>query len=133
MSQDVSQLMAAWSVLEPILTLNTEDDYWQRVEELNVLLDIVDNDESHPLFGLLNVLKTLVEAYENQLVKAPDLDGVELLAHLMDEFELEAADLIEVGSVEEVEGILTRRKELTTKQIKALGERFHISPAAFLR
>ncbi len=53
------------------------------------------------------------------------------LKFLMQEHNLTQSDLPEVGSQGVVSEILRGRRELNTRQIKALSKRFGVSPAAF--
>ena len=121
----------AWSVVDEGLVLRTEADYDKAVEMLNQLLDEVGDDESHPLFNFLEVLGTLIESYEEDHVKIPDVPAREVLKYLMEEHGLTQADLSEIGSQGVVSEILRGKRELNTRQIKALSKRFSVSPAVF--
>ena len=132
MINNVLDLETSWSVIAPILTIQTEEDYLRNVEQLNFLIDTVGTNEKHPLYSLLDTLGVLVEAYEDQYVPMPEVSGVEVLKHFMDEFDLTQSDFPEVGSQGVVSEILNGKRELNLRQIKALGERFHVSPAVFV-
>ena len=125
------QFMKAWSVVRTWLSIKTEQDYRQAVALLDRLLDEVGERERHPLFGFLDVLGTLIESYESDHVKIPGATGAEVLKSLMEEHGLTQSDLPEVGSQGVVSEILRGRRELNTRQIKALSQRFGISPDAF--
>jgi HTH-type transcriptional regulator/antitoxin HigA len=47
----------------------SEADYLRLSATLDELLDIVGEDESHPLASLMDVIGTLVEAYEAEHVE----------------------------------------------------------------
>ena len=49
----------------------------------------------------------------------------------MDEHHLKQADLPEIGSQGVVSEILNGKRELNVRQIQALADRFHVSPAVF--
>lgn len=121
----------AWSVVDKGLSIRTEADYNKAIEVLNHLLDEVGDDESHPLFNFLEVLGTLIESYEEDHVKIPDVPGREVLKYLMEEHGVTQADLPEVGSQGVVSEILRGKRELNTRQIKTLSKRFGVSPAVF--
>lgn len=121
----------AWSVVDQGLSIRTEADYNKAVEMLNLLLDEVGNNEAHPLFNFLEVLGTLIESYEEDHVKIPDVPAKEVLKYLMQEHGLDQADLSEIGSQGVVSEILRGKRELNTRQIKALSKRFGVSPAVF--
>jgi HTH-type transcriptional regulator/antitoxin HigA len=58
--------------------------------------------------------------------------GAEMLRYFMNEHDLAQADLPEVGSQGVVSEILHGKRELNLRQIRALAERFHVSPAVFI-
>jgi len=121
----------AWSVVSRGLAIRSEEDYKRAVERLDQLLDEVGDDERHPLFEFLEVLGTLIESYEQDHVKIPDVTGREVLKFLMEEHDLTQRDLPEVGSQGVVSEILRGTRELNARQIKALSKRFRVSPAVF--
>lgn len=121
-----------WAVVEPVLTVRTEADYARAVARLNDLLDEVGDDTTHPLYGLLDTLGTLIRAYEDEHVPMPKATGVEALQYLMEEHDLTQSDLPEVGSQGVVSEILRGKRRLNIRQIQALAERFHVSPAVFI-
>lgn len=121
----------AWSVVDEGLSIRTEADYNKALAMLNQLLDEVGDNESHPLYNFLEVLGTLIESYEADRVKIPDVPGREVLKYLIEEHGLTQADLPEIGSQGVVSEILRGKRELNTRQIKALSKRFGVSPAVF--
>ena len=122
----------AWSVVNEGLSIRNEADYNKALEVLNRLLDEVGEDESHPLFNFLEVLGTLIESYEEDHVKIPDAPGREVLKFLMEEHGLTQKDLPEIGSQGVVSEVLHGKRELNTRQIKELSNRFKVSPAVFI-
>lgn len=121
-----------WAVMEPVLTVRSEADYDRAVARLNELLDEVGDDATHPLYGLLDTLGTLVHAYEVEQVAMPQATGVEALQYLMEDHSLTQSDLPEIGSQGVVSEILRGKRRLNIRQIRALGERFGVSPAVFI-
>jgi len=121
-----------WKVIEPLLTIRTEADYDRAVKRLNSLLDEVGDDERHALYGLLDTLGTVIEAYEEEHHPLPDSDGPGILRYLMQEHGLGQSDLPEVGSQRVVSETLSGKRALNLRQIRALAARFHVSPAVFV-
>lgn len=121
-----------WAVVEPVLTVRTEEDYTRAVTRLNELLDEVGDDTTHPLYGLLDTLGTLIRAYEEEHTLMPKVTGIEALQFLMEEHNLTQSDLPEIGSQGVVSEILRGKRRLNIRQIRALAERFHVSPAVFI-
>ena len=126
------ELERHWAVISPLLSIRDDHDYDLAVERLNGLLDEVGTDERHPLYTLLDTLGTIMHAYEEQHHPMPDCKGGEVLRFLMDEHGLTQADLAEVGSQGVVSEILRGKRDLNVRQIRALGKRFHVSPAVFV-
>ncbi len=121
-----------WATIRPILTIRNEVDYDRAVLALNELIDEVGANEMHPLYDLLDTLGTVIAAYEGEHIKLPAVHGRELLAYLMEEHDLRQADLPELGSQGIVSEILSGKRELNVRQIRALAGRFGVSPAVFV-
>ena len=126
------ELQKQWAAIAPYLTINSEKDYDLAVERLNYLLDLVGDDEAHPLYGLLDTLGILVEAYDREHYQIEDSSPREILAFFMNEHGLSQSDLPEIGSQGVVSEILNGKRELNLRQIKALAKRFNVSPMTFI-
>lgn len=120
-----------WLAIQPIFSLRSAQEYDQSVRYLNELIDEVGTDETHPLYDLLDTLGTLVYAYEEQHEHIPESNGLDMLRFLMDEHGLVQSDLTEIGSQGVVSEILNGKRELNTRQIRLLAQRFNVSPAVF--
>ncbi|CUS03501.2 Transcriptional regulator [Candidatus Promineifilum breve] len=132
MTTTIDTVRAQWPILEPIFLIRNEREYDAAVARLNDLLDEVGTDENHPLYGLLDTLGTLIEAYEAEYEPLPPVSGADMLQYLMEEHGLRQADLSEIGSQGVVSEILSGKRELNVRQIRALAERFEVSPAVFV-
>lgn len=127
-------LAEAWrevQELAPIRTIRSEAEYDRAAATLDRFLDEVGTDETHPLYELLDVLGTLVHAYEEEHHAVPEVRGAEVLRFLLDEHGLTQSDLPEVGSQGVVSELLAGKRELNVRQIRALAGRFGVSPAVF--
>jgi HTH-type transcriptional regulator/antitoxin HigA len=112
--------------------IRNEREYDRAMKRLNSLVDEVGTNERHPLYGLLDTLGTLIHAYEEEHFKQPDPSGPEMLRFFMEEHGLKQSELPEIGSQRVVSEVLEGKRELTTKQICALANRFHVLPAVFI-
>ncbi len=121
-----------WVAMRPILAIRSETDYDRAVAALNELLDEVGDDEHHPLYDLLDTLGTLIGAYEAKHLELPVVQGREVLAYLMEEHGLRQSELPEVGSQGVVSEVLSGKRELNVRQIRALAARFGVSAAVFV-
>jgi HTH-type transcriptional regulator/antitoxin HigA len=132
---DVANLLPAWMQfrqLTDIAPIRDEAHYQRMVATLEALLEVAGSDESHPAMELVDVVGDLVEDYEAAHHTLPQAHGREALAFLMAQHSLRQADLPELGSQGVVSEILSGKRELNVRQIRALGERFGVSAATFL-
>ncbi len=83
---------------------------------------------------LLNLLSDLVGRFEEKAYPpAVEASPVEVLNALMDANGLKAIDLADVlGGRSRVSEILAGKRAISKQQAKRLGERFHLSPGAFI-
>jgi HTH-type transcriptional regulator/antitoxin HigA len=125
------QIAARWATIAPILSIRNEREYDRAVKRLNSLLDQIGDDERHPLYGLLDMLGTVIHAYEELHHPMPQAKGGSVLRYLMEEHGLNQSDLSEIGSQGVVSEILRGKRELNTRQIRALAKRFSVSPSVF--
>ncbi|NIH11439.1 MAG: helix-turn-helix domain-containing protein [Serratia symbiotica] len=121
----------------PLMTGDKSEAEYNKALELIEYL--VDRDElSNPLFEPLAAKITEYEnsapefeAFNRRLAEIPT--GVAALRTLMDQHGLKAADLIdELGSKSNVSNILSGRRALTVKHIKALASRFNVPADLFI-
>ena len=132
MSVPLKEAREHWQAIEPLLTIRSERDYAAAIERLHVLLEEIGDDEVHPLYGLLDTLGALIHAYEEEHVPIPGASGPEVLEYLMEEHGLAPEDLTELGGAPAVHAVLTNERELHVGEIRALAERFRVSPAVFI-
>lgn len=133
MSSKLEAVSKVWPLIDNVLALpHKEEEYQQLVALLDEVIDIVGEDESHPLASLMETLGTLVETYEMQTI--PEISGnpIQTLQSLMEEHDLKQADLPEIGTQGVVSDILSGKRKLNVRQIKALSKRFNVSTAVFI-
>lgn len=69
LATEMQQLTTAWMPLSPVLYVpHTAQEYEEAVALLDSLIDLVGEDETHPLAGLMDVLGVLIEKYEDEHV-----------------------------------------------------------------
>ena len=110
------------------------DDYEKLSGFLDTLLDIVGEDESHELMGLVDVISHMITVYDNKHYKSLDYGAsIDALNILMQQHNLKQTDLKnEIGSQGVVSEILNGKRQLNVTQIKKLSYRFKVSPATFI-
>lgn len=133
---DLASVQSAWQGLNKLVPLGpiaSEKDYKRRVQVMDELLDRVGANESHRLMPLLDLVTREVEAYEAKQQPLPEAAPAKVLEFLMEEHNLKQTDLAEeLGGQSIVSAILNGKRELNTRQVKALAVRFNVSPAVFL-
>ena len=133
---DIASLQTAWQGLNklvPLGAITSERNYKRRVQVMDELLIRIGANESHRRMPLLDLITKEIETYEAQHRKLPEASPATALAHLMEEHNLKQADLAEeLGGQSIVSAILNGKRELNTRQVKALAKRFNVSAAVFL-
>ena len=109
-----------------------EHDDALMTEMLQALLDETQGEEKHPAMGLVDIVGDLIEDYEAKQHPLPEVTGVQALKFLMEQNGLKQSDLSEIGSQGVVSEILTGKRELNIRQVRALSERFGVSSATFV-
>ena len=131
----VKHLLPAWESFRSatdIAPIRDEAHYQRMAAILEALLDETAGNEAHPAMGLVDIVGDLIEDYEAEHHLLPDVAGVQALKFLMAQHGLKQSDLREIGSQGVVSEILTGKRELNIRQVRALSARFGVSPATFL-
>lgn len=124
-----------WKHISPIIHEPQNDDEYEKLASmLDQLLDIVGDNESHELMGLVDVISHMITQYdENHEEPSQKGSGIDALKFLMEQHGLDQSDLkSEIGSQGVVSEILNGKRQLNISHIKKLAERFHVTPATFI-
>ncbi len=109
--------------------IRTQADYQEALREIELLFDAVPNT---PECDRLDVLSTLVEAYENAHFSIEKPDPIEAIQYYMDTRGWSRRDLEScLGSRARVSEILSRKRSLTLEMIRKLNQELGI-PAEIL-
>jgi HTH-type transcriptional regulator / antitoxin HigA len=127
-----TDLKTHWPTIRPLLTIRNEREYDRAVKLLNELLDEIGTNERHPLYSFMDTLGTLIEAYEGEHHPVPASTGADILRYFMEEHGLSQSELPEIGSQGVVSEVLNGKRDLNIRQVRALAQRFHVSPAVFI-
>lgn len=126
----------AWIALQKtghVGAIHRVAEYDRAVHLLGQLLDVTRDKPKHPLRGLLEVVALHIADYDEREVPMPKSTPAGVLRLLMDSNDLTQADLApELGGQSVVSAVLRGRRKINSKQARALGERFSVSPAAFV-
>lgn len=129
---NLGKISNQWRLLAPLLSVpRTKAEYDNLVNLLDHLIDAVGNNERHPLASLMDTIGTLIESYENEHYPFSQGNPLGALKYLMKVNGLTQSDLPEVGSQGVVSEIISGKRSLNTRQIRALSKQFHVSPSTF--
>jgi len=140
-TQGVDWLAAgmAWSALESALGESLDSAFTRaNARRMSKLIDGLlgaTNDPKAPagLHKLLDWVGGWLAEFERTHVKVDTVSPAELLRHLMDVNDLKQRDLAkELGGQSIVSAILNGKRLVNARQAAMLGQRFGISPAAFI-
>ncbi len=107
-----------------IKPIKNEQDYTNTLSQIENLMDAKPNTVQ---MDELEVLTTLVEAYEEQHYKIEAPDPIEAIKFRMEQESLKQKDLVAiVGSKSRVSEILNRKRKLTIEMIRNLHKTLHI-------
>lgn len=130
-----ADLVAAFSRLREILgvlAVRTRQDHDAAVSLMDEIMDIIGEDENHPLQDLLYILASQIEAYEDEHVQIPDAEPREVLRYLMEEHGLKQADLGDCMPQNRVSEVLSGERKIAVDAAKKLAQRFKVATDVFL-
>ena len=121
----------------PLEPITNEKRYALALKILENAIDFSTSEETRAHVGTLSkyifTLGVLVEEYEKKRFPRKAVSGSEMLEFLMEQQGLTQAELSEeLGGQSVVSAILSGKRKLNLKQIRALAKRFGVSPAVFL-
>ena len=103
------------------------DLYVRTLMQLDGQSDLTPEEASYA-----KILMALIQEWDEKNHPVPDATPAEVLASLLEANGLRQKDLARLlGSESVVSEVLSGKRELNVGHIRRLGERFHVSPAAF--
>ena len=68
-TSEIETVEQVWPTIAPLLFVpHTEHEYGRLVQMLDTLIDVVGEEEEHPLASLMKVISVLVEKYEDEQI-----------------------------------------------------------------
>ena len=114
-----------------IKPIRNEDDYRNALNQIEVLMGARENT---PEGDLLDILVTLVEAYERKAYQMDLPDPIETIKFYMEQNEMTPKDLKPViGRINRVYEVLNSTRPLTLKMIRNLHGRFGIPAESLIK
>lgn len=127
------------NVASPYLKIRDDEHYHAALALVESLLEEAVDAQDDPLNSVIDLLSRAIESYENRNVElvafeqssASQPSDLVMLRVLMDQHNLGTGDLPEIGSKSMVSRVLSGERSLNKKHIRALADRFQISPSLF--
>ena len=130
--QVLSQAWLSFKDIVGVTSVRTEEDYEQASAIIDFLLDIVSDNESHPLADVLHYFGDQVEKYEDEHFQIPEASPCDTLRFLMQEHGLKQEDLLDCASQSRISDILNGKRSISKEIAKNLARRFHVHADLFL-
>jgi len=113
--------------------LETEAQFDLAFERFRELTDRPSETDS-PADRELKHLIDLIADYERRTIWFPPADPIDVIEFRLDQMGMTIADLVPlIGSIEEVDAVMTRQRPLTLDMIRLLRERLAISADILIR
>ena len=116
----------------PLGVIRSKAEYDRAIATLDMIIDEIGEDETHPLADLAEALGVFVEAYDKSHYHTPSPSPRAMLRYLMEQHGLAQSDLPEIGSQGVVSEIISGKRGLNVRQISCLAKRFNVSPSVFV-
>jgi HTH-type transcriptional regulator / antitoxin HigA len=121
------------AVAQPYLAPITNEAEYETAETLlDEITDRMTTPDDPRYITLFRVLAERIKIWEDNNETIPESSPAELLAYLMEEHDLKQTDLEALVDQSTLSKILRNERAISKRLAKALGERFHVSPAVFL-
>lgn len=134
-ANDVNNLQKTWIAFDRLAHLRPirdEQEYDRIVALMNGILDIVGDNENHPMSGLLDLVGSLVEDYDADHLSIEASEPREILRHLMSMRELRQADLANVIAQGNLSAILAGKRKISAALAGKLAKYFNVSSSLFV-
>lgn len=132
---DVKALQKAWTAFDRVAHLRpirNDEEYDRTVALMNHVLDIVGDDESHALSGLLDLVGELVADYDAEHFSIKASEPKEVLRCLMEARGLKQGDLAGIIPQSNLSAILAGKRKISATLAGKLANFFNISSAVFV-
>jgi HTH-type transcriptional regulator/antitoxin HigA len=132
---EVQAILQAWQSFHDLIgvtTVRTEADHARASATIARLLDVVGEDEHHPLAEVLDFLSEQVRHYEDHAAPIPDAPPAEVLRFLLEQHGLRQEDLSDCAPQGRISDILQGRREISKAVAKRLAQRFRVRADVFL-
>ncbi len=134
-ASDMGTLQRTWAAFDHVAHLRpirNEEAYDRTVALMNYLLDVVGNDETHALSGLLDLVSELVEDYDTHHYAIEASQPRDVLRYLIEMRGLKQGDLAHIVPQSNLSAILAGKRNISATLAGKLARYFNVSPAVFV-
>lgn len=132
---DLNEAAVAWRAFDQVARLRTirsDADYERTVGFMKQLVDIVGDEETHELVGLLEIVGDLVKDYDERHLMIEPSEPREVLQFLRTQNGLKQVDLADIVAQPNLSAILNGNRAISRTVAKKLAKRFNVSVDVFL-
>ena len=134
-ASDMGTLQRTWAAFDHVAHLRpirNEEAYDRTVALMNYLLDVVGDNETHALSGLLDLVSELVEDYDTHHYAIEASEPREVLRYLIEMRGLKQGDLAHIVPQSNLSAILAGKRNISATLAGKLARYFNVSPAVFV-
>ena len=134
-ASDMGTLQRTWAAFDHVAHLRpirNEEAYDRTVALMNYLLDVVGDNETHALSGLLDLVSELVEDYDTHHYAIEASEPREVLRYLIEMRGLKQGDLAPIVPQSNLSAILAGKRNISATLAGKLARYFNVSPAVFV-
>lgn len=134
-ASDMGSLQRTWAAFDHVAHLRpirNEEAYDRTVALMNYLLDVVGDNETHALSGLLDLVSELVEDYDTHHYAIEASEPREVLRYLIEMRGLKQGDLAHIVPQSNLSAILAGKRNISATLAGKLARYFNVSPAVFV-
>lgn len=135
MATDPKEILRTWKPFKDaigVTSVRNERDYTRARATMDALLDVIGDDERHPLAEVLDYLADRIRAYEEKHVRIPDAEPGEVLRFLMEQHGLKQDDLADCAPQSRISDFLNGKRAISKDAAKKLAVRFKVRADLFL-
>lgn len=115
--------------LYPLRVIKTDKDYKMALESMKVVFDETEGK----LAEYAETLCLLIEDYETKHFLIKNSSGIDMLKFIMEQNDMKQKDMVGIlGGKSSVSEIMNRKRPLNLAHMRALAEKFNVSPATFI-
>lgn len=132
---DIKKIEQSWVAFDQeahLSTIHNDDEYDRTVSFMNLLIDVVGDNETHPMAGLLDLVSSLVSHYDQEYYAIETSSPKDVLQYLLDIKNLKQKDLESIVPQGNLSSILTGKRKISASLAGKLATFFNVSPAVFI-